>query len=101
MSEIIQSSLLTSIQSKFLQLPLLVSIRSGILQSFLLVSLQNKILLSSLLMSLWNIFLRRLYKDIPTVTPTLSKLEMFERKGKGERICRESLSSKIQPRIEI
>ena len=61
-------SLLTSLQSEFLRLSLLVSLRSGILQSSLLISLQSKCVLTSPLVSLWKIFLRCLYKNIPTVT---------------------------------
>ena len=76
-SKILQSSLRTYLQNKFLQLYLLVTLRSGVMRSSLLASLQSKFLQSSLLASLWNIILRRLYKDIPTVTPILSKLEIF------------------------
>ena len=49
------------------------SLRSGILQSFLMTSIQSKFVLTSL----WKIFLRRLYEDILTVSAIPSKHEIF------------------------
>ena len=89
-NEFLQSSLLTSLRSKFLPssllvslrygfllLSLLVSLRCGFLQSSLLVSLQSIFILTSPLTPLWKTFLRRLYEDIPSVTPIPLKPEMF------------------------
>ena len=76
-NEILQSSLPTSLQSRFLRLSLLVSLQNGILQSSPLTSLQSKLGLTSLLTFLWKIFLRCLYKDLPTVTPIPSKPEIL------------------------
>ena len=73
----ILSSLLSSLRSEFLRSSILTSVRNGFLRSSLLLSLRREFLQSSLLTSLWNIFLRRLHKDIPTVTPIPSKSEMF------------------------
>ena len=53
------------------------SLRNVIIRSSLLVSLQSNFALAYPLTSLWKIFLRRLYEDIPTVTPIPSKPEMF------------------------
>ena len=52
------------------------SLRSVVIRSSLLVSLQSNFALTSPLISLWKIFLRRLYEDIPTVTPIPSKPEI-------------------------
>ena len=71
------SPLLTSLRGESLRSSLLISLMSVNLQSSLLTSLRSKFLQSSLLASLWNIFLRCLYKDIPTVTPIPSKPEIF------------------------
>ena len=70
-------SLLTFLQSELLGPSLLMALRSGILQSSLLTSLQSKFILTSPLAPLWKIFLRRLYKDIPTVTRIYSKPEII------------------------
>ena len=70
-------SLFVTLQSEFLQPYLLVSLRSGILQSSLLASLQSKFILTSPLVSLWEIFLRRLYKDTPTVTHIYPNMKYF------------------------
>ena len=66
-------SLHTSLQGEFLQPSLLASLRSRVLKSSLLKSLQSKFVLASL----WKIFLRRLYKDILTMTAISSKPEML------------------------
>ena len=73
-SKFIRSSLLVSLWDDDLRSSLLTSLRSGNLQSSLL---QSKFVLASPLTSLWKIFLRRLYKDILTVTPIPSKPEIF------------------------
>ena len=73
----IHPSLLTSLRSGFLQSSLFVSLRSEFLQSSPHASLRSEFLQLSLLVSLWNIFLRRLYRDIYTVTSIPSKFEMF------------------------
>ena len=78
--EVLQSSLLTSLQDKFLSLSVLVSLRYGFLQLSLLTSLQHGFLQSSLLIFLqsthihscttihsWNLFLRYLYGNISTI----------------------------------
>ena len=54
-NEILQSSLLTSLQNK------------KYLHSSLLISLRSTPVCTSTLSSLWNIFLRRFYKDIFTI----------------------------------
>ena len=51
--------------------------QNGIIRSSPLASLESKFVLASPLISLWKISLRRLYKDIPTVTPIPSKPGMF------------------------
>ena len=68
-SKIPRPSLLTSLRSRFLRLSLLVSLRSKKNpRPSLLMSLRRRFLQLSLLVSLRKIFLRHLYKDIPTVT---------------------------------
>ena len=62
------SSLLTSLRCKALQTSL---------HSSLLVSLQSKFMVTSPLASLWEIFLRCLYEDIPTITSIHSKPKKF------------------------
>ena len=62
-------SLHISLRSEFLQPSLLVSLRSEIIQLSVLTSLPSKFVLSAL----WKLFLRRLYKDILTVTDIPSK----------------------------
>ena len=56
--------------------------------------------------SLWKIFLRRLYEDIPTVTPIPSKPEMFLQYIRGfmiipEQVKPESHESWIPSRSSI
>ena len=85
---------------------LLVSLRSVIIRSSLLVSLQNNFALISSLTSLWKIFLRRLYEDIPTVTPIPSKPEMFLQYIRGfviipEQVKPESPESWIPSRSSL
>ena len=76
-SEILRSSLLTSLRNKFLRLSPLASLQSKFVLASPLASLRSNFVLASPLTSLWKIFLRCLYKDIPTVTPIPSKPEMF------------------------
>ena len=66
-------SLRTSLLDEFLQPSLLMSIGSVILQSSLLTSLQSNFVL----ISIWKIFLQCLYRDIHTVKGMPSKPEMF------------------------
>ena len=77
----IPPSLHVSLQSEILQPFLFTSVISGVLQSSLLTSLKSgtlrSFLLTSLLVCLWNVFLRCLYEDIPTITSIPSRPEMF------------------------
>ena len=79
--EVIQPYLRLSLQSEVLRSYLLAPLSSEILQSSLLACLRSGTLwltlLTSLLTCLWKIFLRCLYKNIPTATFIPSKPEMF------------------------
>ena len=78
-----------------LQSSLLASLKSEFILVFLLASLGSRFIQSSLLVSLWNIFLRRLYGDISTVTHISSKLEICLQR------IRESTIYSIQTKPEI
>ena len=92
-SEFPRLSLLMSLQNRFLQLSLLVSIRSIITRLSLLVSSRSNFALVCPLTSLWKIFRRRLYEDIPTVTPIPSKPKMFLQYIRGFMITPEQVKS--------
>ena len=79
-SKFLQSSLPESLQNKFLRLSLPVSLRYGFLQLCLIASLQHGFIQLSLLVSLqsmhihssttmplWNLFLQCLYGDVSTI----------------------------------
>ena len=66
-NEVLGSSLLKSLQSKFLRSSLLPPLPYGFLQSSLLVSLRSAHVHISVLMTLWNLFLRCLYGDVSTI----------------------------------